>query len=317
MPDTTPKTMRDIFIERIHKEMIRNDRIFFLSADFGAPALDKIRSDFGSRFVNVGIAEQNLVNVAVGLALEGYCVYAYAIAGFLSMRAYEQIRTNISLFAQQRTLNINLVGVGGGVSYDMAGPSHHCLEDLSIMRTLPNIDLYCPADWITAQLLAAHSVQSQKPKYIRLEGKPVGNIYENETMIDWKKGFHELNQGEGLCIISCGYMTHRAVKIVRELQKQGRSVGLVDIFKLNPLDTEALFETLKNYSQLISIEEGFIHKGGLDSMLLTLLNQRNARIPLKCFGFEDKYVCSTVSRERLYAMNGFSDSDIICAINKI
>lgn len=118
-------------------------------------------------------------------------------------------------------------------------------------------------------------------------------------------------------MISCGYMTHRAVAITEELKRQGQSVGLIDVFKLNPLDADALFEGLKSYSHLVSIEEGFIHKGGLDSLLLALLNQRGIRIPLTCFGFGDKYVCSSVSRDQLYARNGFSDSDIKQAVKSL
>ena len=135
MSNVQVKTMRDALIEQIYEKMYDNDRIFFVSADMGAPALDKLREDFKDRFVNVGIAEQNLVNVSTGLALEGFTVYAYAIAGFLTMRAYEQIRINLALSAQRKEINVNLIGVGAGVSYDVSGPTHHCFEDLTIMRS--------------------------------------------------------------------------------------------------------------------------------------------------------------------------------------
>src|SRR5208337_5213045 len=108
-------------------------------ADFGSPKLDKLREDFSDRFINVGIAEQNLVNVSTGLALEGYTVYAYAIAPFLVMRAFEQIRNNMSLLYHTRELNVNLIGVGAGLSYDVSGPTHHSVEDIAIIRTLPNM----------------------------------------------------------------------------------------------------------------------------------------------------------------------------------
>ena len=136
------KAMRDVFLAALHKKMSDDDKIFFVSADFGSPVLDKIRADFPERFLNVGIAEQNLINVSVGLALEGFKVYAYAIAPFTTMRCYEQIRVNISILSQLRPMNINLIGVGAGVSYSLSGPTHHCLEDLSIMRTLPNFEVF-------------------------------------------------------------------------------------------------------------------------------------------------------------------------------
>ena len=141
------KMMRDVFIEQVYYRMRDDRNIFFLCADFGSPKLDKLKEDFNDRFINVGIAEQNLINISTGLALEGFTVYAYAIAPFLVMRAYEQIRINLSLHAQLRDVNVNLVGVGAGLSYDVSGPTHHCLEDITIMKVLPNLEVFSPSDW--------------------------------------------------------------------------------------------------------------------------------------------------------------------------
>ncbi|MBT4668128.1 MAG: transketolase, partial [Candidatus Ruthia sp.] len=109
--------MRDVFLERIWQEMASNPSIFFVSADFGSPVLDKIREDFSDRFVNVGIAEQNLINITAGLAIEGFTVFAYAIAPFITMRCYEQIRVSLALLSEVRPMNVNLIGVGAGYSY--------------------------------------------------------------------------------------------------------------------------------------------------------------------------------------------------------
>ena len=111
-----PIAMRDALLERIWKSMGSDQKIFFLSADFGSPVLDKIRADFPDRFINVGVAEQNLINVAAGLALEGYKVFAYAIAPFITMRCCEQIRVNLALLSSVRKMNVNLIGVGAGYS---------------------------------------------------------------------------------------------------------------------------------------------------------------------------------------------------------
>ena len=108
--------MRDVFLERIFQEMGSDDSIFFVSADFGSPVLDKIRDDFSDRFINVGVAEQNLINISAGLALEGFSVFAYAIAPFITMRCYEQIRVSLALLSEVRPMNVNLIGVGAGYS---------------------------------------------------------------------------------------------------------------------------------------------------------------------------------------------------------
>ena len=138
--------MRDTFLESVYALMSKNKDIFFVTADFGSPVLDKIRSDCPDQFINVGIAEQNLINVSVGIALEGYKVFAYAIAPFITMRCYEQIRVNLALLSNIRKLNVNLIGVGAGYSYPVSGPTHQCYEDISIMRTMPNMQIFSPRD---------------------------------------------------------------------------------------------------------------------------------------------------------------------------
>jgi transketolase len=145
------KIMREVLIEGIYQRMEQDQSLFFVTADFGSPKLDALREQFKDRFINVGIAEQNLINISTGLALEGFTVYAYAIAPFLTMRAYEQIRVNLSLHAQLKEINVNLIGVGAGLSYDVSGPTHHCLEDITIMRSLPNMTLFSPSDWKLAE----------------------------------------------------------------------------------------------------------------------------------------------------------------------
>lgn len=315
MSNVQVKTMRDALIEQIYEKMYDNDRIFFVSADMGAPALDKLREDFKDRFVNVGIAEQNLVNVSTGLALEGFTVYAYAIAGFLTMRAYEQIRINLALSAQRKEINVNLIGVGAGVSYDVSGPTHHCFEDLTIMRALPNIVLFSPSDWFIAEKFIDFSINVKKPKYIRLDGKPLPRIYEKNTKFEWGKGVCELIKGDDTCIVSTGYMTHKALKVAKKLQGNN-NVGVVDVFLLKPLDEEAFFNILKKYEFIITIEEGFINKGGLDCFVASMLNRRNVNIKLKSLGFEDKYVFKLGSRDFLYGLSHFGEKDIIKVIEE-
>jgi len=136
-----PIAMRDAFLDRVWRVMAEDESIFFTCADFGSPVLDKIREQFPDRFVNVGIAEQNLINVSAGLAIEGYKVFAYAIAPFITMRCYEQIRVSLALLSVVRPMNVNLIGVGAGYSYVVSGPTHQCYEDITIMRALPNCPL--------------------------------------------------------------------------------------------------------------------------------------------------------------------------------
>lgn len=305
------QTMRDVFIDGLYQRMGRDERIFFLAADFGSPQLDRLRQDFSDRFINVGIAEQNLVNVASGLALEGYAVYGYAIAPFLTMRAYEQIRNNLSLLSKAREVNVNLIGVGAGLSYDVSGPTHHCLEDLSIMRALPNLTVFSPSDWKLTEAFLDHSLNVKKPKYLRFDGKPLPAIYEQVPDSLLKTGFCELKPGKEVCLVSTGYMTHGALAAAQELKTQGIEAGVVDVFMLKPLDEEALSQTLKKYDRLLTLEEAFIGKGGLDGLIASLLNRRGLKPRVKSMGFEDEYVFEMGGRAYLHKKLGLEKEHIM------
>ena len=304
--------MRDAFIDGVYEKMRKNRSIFFLSADLGAPALDRLRKDFKDRFINVGIAEQNLINIAAGLALENYIVYAYAIAPFITMRAYEQIRQNLSLSSQIKPINVNLVGVATGLSYDLSGPSHHCLEDISIMRLLPNFMVFSPSDWKLAKHFVDYSINVKMPKYLRFDGRPLPSIYEKINNTILKRGFYELLKGKKVCLVSTGFMTHRALKVAKEIQ----NVGVVDIFILKPLNENLLFRTLKKYKYIITIEEGFINNGGLDALISKILRDHQSNIKLKNLGFNDKHIFEVGDRNYLHRLNKLDEMSIIKIIKE-
>lgn len=307
---TERKTMRDVFIDRIFHMMEEDESIFFISADFGSPMLDKLRDKFKDRFINVGIAEQNLINVSTGLALDGFTVYAYAIAPFLTMRAFEQIRINLSLHAQFKDVNVNFIGVGAGLSYDVSGPTHHCLEDISIIRTLPNIILFSPSDWVLAQGFIDYSINVKKPKYIRFDGKPINNIYESFENVKLEDGFKEIKKGNEICLISTGYMTHTAIKAADTLAKDGINAGVLDVFLLKPINENLFVETLKDYKYLITLEEAFINKGGLDGLVSSLIDEHDLNVKLKRMGFKDSYVFDIGGREHLHKINNLDDISV-------
>ncbi len=302
--------MRDAFIEAIYEKMRENERIFFLSADFGSPALDKLREDFEDRFINVGIAEQNLINVSVGLALEEYIVYAYAIAPFITMRDYEQIRQSLAISSQVRPVNVNLIGVGAGLSYDVSGPTHHCMEDISVMRLLPNFTVFSPCDRLSAKKFIDYSINVRMPKYLRFDSKALPEIYDNINDLKIEEGFYELVKGKKVCLVSTGFMTHRALKAAKELQ----DVGVVDMFMLKPVNEKLLLETLKEYVYIITIEEGFIGNGGLDALISKVILDNRLNIKLKRMGFNDKYVFELGGRDYLHKLNNLDEEAIIKAI---
>src|SRR5882724_9112007 len=204
-----PRAMRDALLERIHAAMASDPAIFFASADFGSPVLDRIRADHPTRFVNVGIAEQNLINISAGLALEGYKVFAYAIAPFITMRCFEQIRVSLALLSEVRPMNVNLIGVGAGYSYVVSGPTHQCYEDITLMRALPNFQVMSPADHITAGSLFGRCVDEVGPKYLRLDAQVLPVVYADGAP-NVADGFHVHRRERSICMVATGYMLHTA-----------------------------------------------------------------------------------------------------------
>jgi transketolase len=308
------KMLRDVLIEKVHAQMTSRRDIFFVTADFGAPRLDLLRKECQDRFINVGIAEQNLVTIGTGLALEGFTVFLYGIAPFLVMRAYEQIRINVSVLSGLRPMNLNMIGVGTGLSYDVSGPTHHCLEDLGIMRMLPNIDIFSPCDPTLVDPFVEYCLSEKRPKYIRLDGKPVTQVYTEFSVSGIRRGFHELQSGESICIVATGYMTHKAIRVRDLLSRSGLNIGVVDVFMLKHFDSDSLVETLGNYSHIVTLEEGFVGKGGLDAMIMDLIANRGLEARVKNLGFPDRHVFEIGSRESLHGQIGLSEEQIASQI---
>jgi len=302
--------MREAMLLRLRERMTDDRRIYFVSADFGAMSLDGLRADFPDRFLNVGIAEQNCVNVATGLALEGFTVFAYGIAPFISMRPYEQIRINLSLLSQTRPLNVNILSVGAGVSYDVSGPTHHCLEDISVMRTLPHVRVFSPCDAACAGHFIDFALAETGPKYARLDGKALPAIY-GQRRPDFGRGFDVLRQGTELCIVATGVMTHTALEVANRLE--GRA-GVIDAYMLDSLDEAALGAALRPYARICSLEEAFIGCGGLDSLVSCVLERQDIPGRHARFGFPRGFNFDNGGRPHLHRCAGIDPDSLVAAL---
>lgn len=305
-----PKAMRDVFLKKIHTEMGKDPSIFFVTADFGSPVLDSILADFHDRVVNVGIAEQNLINISTGLALEGFKVYAYAIAPFITMRCYEQVKVNLSLLSELKTMDVNLIGVGAGFSYVVSGPTHHSIEDISIMRTLPNFEIISPSDWVSAEASFDLTLKNKGPKYFRFDSQVYPAIYD-ESFEFPESGFNVLAEDGDAVMISTGYMTKHALQIAEALREKKINLKLIDIFKLKNIDSALLARELKQASKVFTLEEAFIKKGGLDCLVLNLVNDFELNTKVIALGISDKYKFALGSREELFANYDLDKNSIV------
>ena len=307
--------MREAFLTGLITAMEKDESIFFLSADFGSPVLDTLRAQFPDRFLNVGVAEQNLINVSAGLALEGYKVFAYAIAPFITMRCFEQIRVNLALLSEVRPLNVNLVGVGAGYSYVVSGPTHQCLEDLSIMRALPSMQVFSPSDSYSAAALIQPCLQNMGPKYLRFDVQPLPVLYAGQTP-DMKRGYHIHRTGKGTCLVATGYMVHTALAAAARLQSVGQNVGVIDFFSLSRFSAEELKETLRPYDRIVTLEEGFQGRGGLDALIAAFVARHDLAARLLMIGVEGSYRFDLGTREALHKNVGIDTNSVFERIKK-
>ena len=298
-----PLAMRDALLERIWNAMGQDPKLFFTCADFGSPVLDKIRSDYPGRFVNVGIAEQNLINISAGLALEGYKVFAYAIAPFITMRCYEQIRVSLALLSEVRPMNVTLIGVGAGYSYVVSGPTHQCYEDITLMRALPNFQVLSSADHVTAAAFLETCIETDGPKYLRLDAQVLPVIYENGPP-DMSRGFHIHKRDGAVCLIATGYMLHTALKTAEVLASEGTHVAVIDLFDLARFSANELHDVLTPYAGIVSLEEGFRGRGGLDALLFEFIARRGLRARMLNIGVEGAYSFELGTRIELHEKVG-------------
>lgn len=307
-----PIAMRDALLARIWQAMAADEDIFFTCADFGSPVLDRIRADFPDRFVNVGIAEQNLINVSAGLALEGYKVFAYAIAPFITMRCFEQIRVSLALLSEVRPMNVNLIGVGAGYSYVVSGPTHQCYEDITLMRALPNFRVLSPTDHVTSGTLFDVCIENQGPKYIRLDAQVLPVVYDGAIAPpDLDAGYGVLRQGTGICIISTGYMTHTALKVADRLADEGIDVTLVDLFDITGFARESLVPLIAAHDGLVTMEEGFRGRGGVDSMFFEIAARENLGIKHLNIGVDGGYQFELGTRSQLHEKVGIGEGAVL------
>jgi transketolase len=300
-------TMRDAFFDKLYELARKDPNIILIDADMGAPSLDKFRRDIPAQFVNVGIAEQNAITVACGLALGGKNAFAYAIAPFITLRCYEQIK--IDMCAMKTP--VTCIGVGAGFSYDDSGPTHHTTEDIAIMRALPNIIILNVTDNVMAAACAEIAYKCTTPLYVRLDREPLSDIYsKNET---FKDGLHCFRKGKDVCIVAIGNMVHKALEVAGPLKKQSIDTSVVDLYRLKPVNKELLIKYIKQSKKIVTLEEHLID-GGLGSIVAEILADNNINMPLKRIAIPDKYCYTYGGREAIRKTIGLDTNSVVKTI---
>ena len=257
--------MRNAYIAALYDLSLTDDRIVVLVADNGAIVYDKFRRQFPDRFINVGIAEANMVSVAAGMANCGKIPFAYTISGFLTMRAFEQVRNDVCL---QKT-NVKLVGIGAGFVYSDLGPTHHATEDIALMRSLPGMTILSPADPIEAKLATRAALQVDGPVYLRLATSGTPAIYDAEYDFHLGQAV-TLRPGHDLTIISTGTAIHEVLPAADELDRQGLSTRVINMHTLKPIDRNIIAQAAAETAAILTVEEHTV-MGGLGTAVAEVL----------------------------------------------
>ncbi len=296
--------MRDAFFDALYPLFARDKNAIFITADNGAPSLDKFSDNFPDRFFNVGIAEQQLVGLAAGMALEGKKVYTYAIAPFVTLRCIEQNKLDMCAM----NLPIVNLGVGAGYAYDIMGPSHHTVEDISVMRVFPNLEIYSPSDSISAAALAEMSFLNSAPQYIRFDRAGLQEIYSGDSP-DFSKGLMTVKSGKDICLLATGVMVHQALQVSSRLKEHGIDAGVLDLMRIKPLNKSALFEAIRPYKKVVTMEEHFL-SGGLGSLIAETFVDEGLSIPLLRIGQGENFVFTYGGREAIWGKYGLDVSSM-------
>ncbi len=284
--------MRSTFVQTISRLAREDPKVMLVIGDTGFSVMEPFEAEFGPRFVNVGIAEQSFVSFAAGLAAAGMKPFAYNVVSFMTLRSAEQIMLDVCY--QENP--VILVGVGGGFAYGSAGPTHHALQDIAMMWTFPNMDVYCPADPAEMEAVMMTAYRRQLPAYIRIGRSVDAPIHQGTVDAPVEKAI-SLAQGRDIAILACGTILREAVQVTSLLEEQGCSVTLYSVPRVQPLDEETVLACAVGHRAVFTMEEHGI-TGGLGSAVAELLAERGERPAVfHRYGVPDSFAMVTGSRE--------------------
>ena len=246
----------------MEKAKTDRDIVVLCSDSRGSASLTPFANAFPEQFVEIGIAEQNLVSIAAGLAKCGKKSFAASPACFLSTRSYEQCKVDCAY----SNTNVKLIGISGGVSYGALGMSHHSAQDIAAMSAIPNMRVYLPSDRHQTRKLVEALLQDTKPAYIRVGRNPVEDIYAEDNVPFVMDRATVLREGSDVAIIACGEMVRPAMLAGNLLAEQGVSATVLDMYCVKPLDREAVIRAARGAKLVVTVEE-HAPFGGLGSMV--------------------------------------------------
>ena len=258
------KTANKQMICEVLMEAAKEDKsiVALCSDSRGSGSFTPFANEFPEQFVETGIAEQNLVSIAAGLAKCGKKAYAVSPACFLSTRSYEQCKVDVAY----SNTNVKLIGISGGISYGALGMSHHSAQDIAAMSAIPNMRVYIPSDHLQTAALTKALLKDEKPAYIRVGRNAVDPVYEEGNVPFEMDRATVIRKGTDVAVIACGELVGPAKQAAELLEKEGISASVIDMYCVKPLDEAAVIEAASQAKAVITVEE-HAPFGGLGSMV--------------------------------------------------
>jgi transketolase len=297
--------MRNTFINTLCELAVTHDDIFIICGDLGYSVLEPFATRFPDRFLNAGVAEQNMTQVAVGLAREGYNVFTYSIGNFPTLRCMEQIRYDVCY----HEANVKVVAVGGGYAYGPQGVSHHTTEDIAMLRAIPNMIVSAPADPVEAEAIARFMVARSGPGYVRLNRTGEARVHSAELPLALKSGsFLPVKSGTGTAVLTTGAVLQQ---VVDEVQQHGLSWAVLSSPFIGDFAVKELVRLAQEFETIITVEEHQLN-GGFGSAIVEALSDlyavgRLSTMPrVKRIGIPNIFIGVAGSQDYLRARAGIS-----------
>lgn len=296
--------MRFTTIKTIYEKAVKNKNLYFITGDLGHMYVEEFKRDLPTRYFNGGIAEQNIMGIAAGLALSGMKVVVYSIVPFITMRCFEQIKVDVCY----QNLDVTIIGIGGGLIYGQYGSTHSSIEDIAVMRALPNMKILCPANPLESEQLTKQALAIKGPTYIRI-GRGKEPMPSTNYNVEIGKG-NIIRNGKDVTIFCTGTILDEVEKAAKILSNNKVDTEIINLHTVKPLDKKIIIDSIKTRKALFSVEEHNII-GGLGSAVAEIISENNEKkIIFKRFGVNDVYLPVIGRQDYLRARHGISAEKI-------
>ena len=304
--------MRKTALDCVHKLSQIDERVVFVGSDLGPGVLDKMKTEFPDRFFMEGVSEQYIIGMAAGLAMEGFIPYVNTIATFLTRRCYEQVAVDLCM----HDLPVRLIANGGGGVYAPLGPTHLAVEDIAIMRALPNMAVVAPCDADEMSRLMMSTLEWPHPIYIRLAKGGDRVVSAEQNGFELGKSIKMKTGTDGM-FITTGVMTQLALETAEILKGDGVDVGVLHVHTIKPFDVSGVISSIENVKAVVTVEEHIVN-GGLGSAVLESCSELRPELLPKIsrIGIPDKFATEYGSQGSLLKHWGITADNLVAAMMK-